>query len=103
MRALIFKNRLGFGLRTGVALCCLALVSACAVSPDPVSTTEQVEGSQKDLATMFTDQDPVSGPISIYEATARALKYNLDRRVKPGHDDSLLHKSLSQADLGLNR
>jgi multidrug efflux system outer membrane protein len=97
MSALISKNRFGLGLRTGVALACLTLVSACAVSPDPVSTTEQVQGAQKDLSTMFVDQDAVTGPVSIYEATARALKYNLDRRVK------LMEELVAKGDHDLTR
>lgn len=37
----------------------------------------------KDFQTVTTIQEPVSGPINLYEAIARALKYNLDARVKP--------------------
>lgn len=31
---------------------------------------------------MFVDQEPLSGPITLYEAMARAIKYNLDHRMK---------------------
>ncbi|MBF0093672.1 MAG: TolC family protein [Alphaproteobacteria bacterium] len=31
---------------------------------------------------MFGDQEPISGPISMFDAMARAIKYNLDYRTK---------------------
>lgn len=35
-----------------------------------------------DQARMYREQEPVSAPITFYEAAARALKYNLDYRLK---------------------
>ena len=42
------------------------------------------------------DQEPLSGPVDLYEAMARALKYNLDARVE------LMHKMLAQTQLDLS-
>ena len=35
-----------------------------------------------DRLKMFAEQEPISGPITFHEAAARALKYNLDYRLK---------------------
>ena len=51
---------------------------------------------QEDRAVLTKDQEPVSGPIDLYEAMARALKYNLDARVE------LMHKMLAQTQLDLS-
>lgn len=44
------------------------------------SVTEQ--RTQQDLAIMFKDQEPLSGPLTLHEAMARAVKYNLEARLK---------------------
>lgn len=36
----------------------------------------------EDKARMFLDQDPITAPITLYDALGRALKYNLDQRVQ---------------------
>jgi outer membrane protein TolC len=57
-------------------------LSACAVSPDPFSY-RQLETMSVGLTTRVTaEQEPVGGSISLYEAMARALKYNLDFKVE---------------------
>ena len=53
-------------------------LAACAVSPEPFSYV-QLQTMSIGFATRVTaDQEPVHGSISLYEAMARALKYNLD-------------------------
>jgi outer membrane protein TolC len=37
---------------------------------------------EEDRRGMYSDQEPVTRPITFYEAAARALKYNLDYRLK---------------------
>jgi len=46
---------------------------------------------------MFTDQEPVNNDVSLYEAMARAIKYNLDYRLQ------LMEKSMSGAILNANK
>ena len=46
---------------------------------------------------MFADQEPVTRPLTLNEAFARALKYNLDGRVKA------MEEALSVNDLDLSR
>lgn len=78
-----------------VILVTAGLVSACAVTPDPISDRERAERAVKDLETMFEGQDPVDGSISLSEAIARAIKYNLDHRVK------LMEKAVVRAEAEL--
>ena len=56
--------------------------SGCALHPKPITNAERQARFQRDLANMYANQDPVTGPINIYDATARAIKYNLDNRLK---------------------
>lgn len=67
--------RLGLLLSAGLAL------SACAIAPQPLTLAEQISLAASDRAAIYASQEPVSGPISLEEAMARALKYNLDHRV----------------------
>ncbi len=59
-----------------------AALAACAVSPEPF-THGQLETMSIGFATRVTaDQEPVFRTITLYEAMARALKYNLDFKVE---------------------
>jgi outer membrane protein TolC len=59
------------------------LLSACgALTPTPYTKDEVKDRVVTDRAKMFADQEPVTGPITFPEAAARALKYNLDYRLK---------------------
>ncbi|MFT7576225.1 MAG: outer membrane protein TolC [Alphaproteobacteria bacterium] len=57
-------------------------LSGCAVSTTPLSVDEISDYAGDKRSRVTTDQEPVSGPVSLYEAMARALKYNLDKRVE---------------------
>ncbi|MCP4699813.1 MAG: TolC family protein [Gammaproteobacteria bacterium] len=54
----------------------------CAVKPVPITKEEVETRIKRDHEQMFQNQEPLSGPVSLWEALARALKYNLDHRVK---------------------
>jgi outer membrane protein TolC len=57
-------------------------LGGCAIQPKEISLERRAALAQADLAALFTDQEPVTGPIDLYEAMARAVKYNLDERLK---------------------
>ena len=57
-------------------------LSGCAVSTTPLSVDEISDYAGDKRSRVTTDQEPVSGPVSLYEPMARALKYNLDKRVE---------------------
>ncbi|MGD9158445.1 MAG: TolC family protein [Desulfobacteraceae bacterium] len=58
------------------------LSSGCAIHPKPLLPDELRSEADKMRLNMATDQEPVTGPIDIYEAMARAVKYNLNYRLK---------------------
>lgn len=84
-------NRFRAFLLSGAML----LLGACAVTPEPFSMLERKDRVESDKAMMFKDIEPVSGPISLQEAMARAIKYNLDRRVE------LLNEAVTNSQLEL--
>lgn len=70
---------------------CVVLVTAasvavfaggCAVAPEPISESQLTQLGEARLARVSADQEPVLGTVDLYEAMARALKYNLDHRVE---------------------
>ncbi|MBP2230999.1 outer membrane protein TolC [Azospirillum agricola] len=65
-----------------VALSASLLAAGCAVSPEPLTTEDNLARVRKDLSVVFAPQEPVTRAISMHEAMARAIKYNLDERVK---------------------
>ncbi|VXC17610.1 Transporter [Pseudomonas sp. 8Z] len=65
------------------AISLLALaISGCAVTSKPIDRSASEQRAQQDLVTMFKDQEPLSGPLTLHEAMARAVKYNLEARLK---------------------
>ncbi len=64
------------GAAIGVAL------GGCAIQPKEMTVEQRAALAEADLASLFTYQEPVDGPIDLYEAMARAVKYNLDERLK---------------------
>lgn len=70
-------------LKIAALLAAVFALSACgSLSPIPYTQEEIQARVSEDQKTMYADQEPVSGPIDFYEASARALKYNLDYRLK---------------------
>lgn len=55
-------------------------VSACAIAPTPVTTEEMAEVVKADRTFIEENSIPITGPITLEEAVARALKNNLDYR-----------------------
>ena len=74
-----------------------ALSGCTAMAPMPDSDAQALANRSK-LAQTFKEAEPVTGPISLYEAMARALKYNLDARIER-MDTALRIKQLEVKDL----
>jgi len=72
-------------------------MSACAISPELITDTERSVRIKQDMLDLYKGQEPVSGPISLSEAIARALKYNLDQRVK------LMERAVATGSLEVSR
>lgn len=62
----------------------LALLGAgCTITPLPMTETELANFAENNRQNVVSAaQEPVNGPITLYEAMARALKYNLDHKVE---------------------
>ncbi|MFH0781002.1 MAG: TolC family protein [Pseudomonadota bacterium] len=67
----------------------LLTASACSFHPEPLTMEELGQRSAADMNGMFTDQEPVKTEITLYQAMARAIKYNLDYRLQ------LMEKSMA--------
>ena len=65
-----------------IAIAVAAWLTGCAVSPAPLTDVELTSAADANQASVTANQEPVSGDIALYEAMARALKYNLDHRVE---------------------
>lgn len=79
-------------LRLLTLSCLPVLLAACGtVTPVAFTQDEIKDRVAKDREVIYADQEPVSGPIGFHEASARALKYNLDYRLK------LLENALAQS------
>ena len=74
-----FVKRLAFaGTGTAIAI----TLSGCTLTPQILSAQELELASETVLATLDAEQETIEGPIDLYGAMARALKYNLDHRVE---------------------
>ena len=85
MRHLLITSALG-----------LALIG-CTSAPQAITETEAASHAASIRADITSQQEPATQSISLYEAMARALKYNLDHRV------SMMEMDLASADYDLSR
>jgi len=60
----------------------VGLLSACAVTPEPFTPEQLSEAAKQDHSDLFKGGEPVTAPLTMSDAIARVLKYNLDRRAK---------------------
>ena len=74
-------HRHAFGMGV-LALLASVLLSGCAISPSALTSEDLAISTHTKLARVTRDQEPITGAISLYEAMARALKYNLDQKVE---------------------
>lgn len=71
------------------------LTAACATAPQ--SLPEQAaQERMSDLQALFNDQESIDGPLTLSDAIARAVKYNVDARVE------LMSQALARRDLDLS-
>ena len=71
-------------------------LSGCAIKPTPFTVAQLQQTVQDDRSAMFSRQQPVTGPITLDEAMARAIRYNLDHRLK------MMEEVLGQKQLDLS-
>jgi len=90
-------NRASFLLKPLLLSLTIASLCSCAIQPKPLTDAENATRVSEDSAQLQKGQEAPTRPISIQEAVARALKYNLDYRVE------MMQKTLAQKDLGLTQ
>ena len=84
-----------------VSLCPISgAPSGCLVKPHALNKEEVKAWVVKDVQTISSIEEPIAGPIDFYAAIARALKYNLDAKVK-AMQVQLAHQQLNIAHYSL--
>jgi outer membrane protein TolC len=56
-------------------------LSGCAIQPEPIKPEERLDSMLKDQTEIYSKQEPITAPLTFYDAMARALKYNFDHRL----------------------
>lgn len=59
----------------------LMLAGCSVIAPEKLSSDDLMRLANVDQQLMFAAQEPVTAPITMEEAVARALKYNLEHRL----------------------
>ena len=67
-------------------------VGGCAFVPHPLTDAERTAEASQDMADVFSAQEPLRHALTLEEAFARAMAYNLDERVK------LMERHVAQRD-----
>lgn len=83
----------------GVSLATLVL-AGCSVTPEQITLTEHEARVANDIGKLYANQEKISEPITMYDAMARALKYNMDNRLKV-MEEALASQQLTVAKMGL--
>lgn len=67
----------------GVSCAAIAILtlSGCSGNSEPLTVDEQVKALEQDLGQMYAHQDALDHPLTLSEAMARGIKYNIDHRV----------------------
>ncbi len=82
----LFKKPTQFGVlplpKLLVLAAALVLAGCSTVTPQMATQEEVTERVKADTQGMYVGQSPITGPVTLEEAIARTLKYNLDYRLK---------------------
>jgi outer membrane protein TolC len=71
------KQRLKFSI-----LASSVFLAACSVKPVMMTENEHKARVTKDSSQLYIDQETLSAPLTLHQAMARAIRYNLDHRLK---------------------
>jgi outer membrane protein TolC len=90
----------GFTLASRIAILCLSLpvwaqLAGCSIAPVALTSEQIADSASLNFSRVTLGQEAVHGAISLNEAIARALKYNLDHRVE------MMNVSLRSAEASL--
>ena len=79
------------------ALVLAATTGGCAFRPHPLSDAERAAEASQDMTDAFANQEPLHHPLTLEEAFARAIAYNLDERVK------LMERQVAERDFEISK
>jgi outer membrane protein TolC len=74
-----------------------AWAGGCAFVPHPLTDAERTAEASQDMADVFSTQEPLTHALTLEEAFARAMAYNLDERVK------WMERQVAQRDFEISR
>lgn len=80
-----------------VAIIATALLGGCAFRPLPLSDADRLAEADRDMRDVFSAQEPLKHALTLDEAFARAMSYNLDERVK------IMERAVAQRDFELSK
>ena len=86
-----------FPLKLSTLSCALVLSGCASIQPEAMTSQDLLPTTQADALLIRKDVAPIEGPLTLDEAMARALKYNLDRRAK------LMEESLALGQLDVTK
>ena len=67
---------------SAISAACFVLIGCATVQPNVLTQSEMKNQTSADTKSILQNVEPLNGPLTIDEAMARALKYNLDRRAR---------------------
>jgi len=73
------------------------LLNACSLTPSPLTRNEAQTQIASDKQALFARQEALTAPLTLYQAMSRALKYNLDHRIK------MMERALAEGQASLAR
>lgn len=85
-----------WGMNT-LAFSTIVILGGCAINPLPVGNEELASVVQRDREAARLGMVPLTAPLSLDEAIARGLKYNLDHRTR------MMEQALAAGQLDVNR
>ncbi len=80
-------------LRLTCAALAILTMSACSWPSDPLTVDEQVQALESDLGMMYAQQEALDHPLTLPEAIARGIKYNINHRV------AMMEEIIAQGDV----
>jgi outer membrane protein TolC len=76
------QNSMTYARGLAIGLAVAAALAGCAVKPKPFTESDHAERSRKDVERLAEASEPLTGPVTLQEATARAVKFNMDYRLR---------------------
>lgn len=77
MKSLVFLRRCRSTLALGA---CALWLAGCTLMPSPLDAEARSRNAAESMAALFANQEPLTGPLTLAEAMARAIKYQAEYR-----------------------